>query len=209
MEARGSWRGARRSGAKRRAQATARGVNRAWTRLRLSSLAHVDSISAQRSSAPSWTPPAARGATRRRSRARIPVVGVDRDLAQLRALAQRAREDICPIRVLARDLEASPSLPWRPPAAAPCSSSAICTAPLCAARCGELRPGGLLLYETFTTAQRELGYGPRNPAFLLEPGELPQLFPGLRVLSIWEGLGEGERPAALARLAAVRPASGA
>ena len=32
-----------------------------------------------------------------------------------------------------------------------------------------LAPGGLLLYETFTTQQRELERGPRNAAFLLEP----------------------------------------
>jgi SAM-dependent methyltransferase len=34
-----------------------------------------------------------------------------------------------------------------------------------------LRPGGVLVYETFTTAQAQRGK-PSNPAFLLEPGEL-------------------------------------
>jgi len=35
-----------------------------------------------------------------------------------------------------------------------------------------LRPGGLLLYETFTRHQLQFEAGPRNPAHLLEPGEL-------------------------------------
>jgi tellurite methyltransferase len=45
-----------------------------------------------------------------------------------------------------------------------------------------LRPGGILLFETFTRAQMELPGGPRNPAFLLEAGELRQAFPALSVL---------------------------
>ena len=45
-----------------------------------------------------------------------------------------------------------------------------------------LRPGGVLLFETFTRAQMELGGGPRNPAFLLEVGELRHAFPELSVL---------------------------
>ncbi|MBZ5564319.1 MAG: class I SAM-dependent methyltransferase [Acidobacteriia bacterium] len=35
-----------------------------------------------------------------------------------------------------------------------------------------LRPGGLLLYETSTREQLRFASGPRNPAHLLEPGEL-------------------------------------
>ena len=45
-----------------------------------------------------------------------------------------------------------------------------------------LRPGGVLLIETFTRAQLEFAGGPRNPAYLLEPGELREAFSGLRVL---------------------------
>jgi len=36
--------------------------------------------------------------------------------------------------------------------------------------------------ETFTSAQLEFAGGPRNPAYLLETGELRDAFPGLRVL---------------------------
>ena len=45
-----------------------------------------------------------------------------------------------------------------------------------------LRPGGMLLFETFTRAQLELAGGPRNPEFLLENHELHGAFPGLRTI---------------------------
>ena len=45
-----------------------------------------------------------------------------------------------------------------------------------------LRPGGVLLFETFTCAQLNYAGGPRNPAYLLEPGELRTAFPELHVL---------------------------
>ena len=41
-----------------------------------------------------------------------------------------------------------------------------------------LKPGGLLVYETFHIAHRASGRGPRRDAFYLESGELPGLFPG-------------------------------
>jgi tellurite methyltransferase len=45
-----------------------------------------------------------------------------------------------------------------------------------------LRPGGVLLFETFTRAQLNYAGGPRNPAHLLEPGELRTAFPELHIL---------------------------
>ncbi len=45
-----------------------------------------------------------------------------------------------------------------------------------------LRPGGMLLFETFTRAQLSYSGGPRNPAHLLEPGELRTAFPELALL---------------------------
>jgi tellurite methyltransferase len=45
-----------------------------------------------------------------------------------------------------------------------------------------LEPGGMLLFETFTQAQLNDSGGPRNPAYLLEPGELRTSFPELHVL---------------------------
>ena len=61
-----------------------------------------------------------------------------------------------------------------------------------------VRPGGVVLYETFTTAQRALGSGPTSPDHLLEPGELRRAFDGFEVL-FYE---EVTAPEAVARIAA-------
>jgi len=45
-----------------------------------------------------------------------------------------------------------------------------------------LRPGGMLVFETFTKANLEFGAGPRNPEFLLDSHELRGAFPKLRTL---------------------------
>ncbi len=55
-----------------------------------------------------------------------------------------------------------------------------------------LRPGGVLVFETFTTEQRQFGWGPQQEEFLLRPGELRSLFPGLKVLAYREELVERE-----------------
>src|SRR5256886_7026197 len=44
-----------------------------------------------------------------------------------------------------------------------------------------LRPDGVLLFETYTRAQLEFAGGPRDPAYLLETGELREAFPELCV----------------------------
>jgi len=65
-----------------------------------------------------------------------------------------------------------------------------------------LRPGGMLLFETFTRAQLNYSGGPRNPAHLLEPGELREAFPELDVLFYRElNAGQG-----IASLVAQKPA---
>ncbi|HKW64583.1 MAG TPA: class I SAM-dependent methyltransferase [Candidatus Acidoferrum sp.] len=48
--------------------------------------------------------------------------------------------------------------------------------------CGALRPGGMLLFETYTKAQLDFNGGPRDPAYLLNTGELRKAFPGLEVV---------------------------
>jgi tellurite methyltransferase len=45
-----------------------------------------------------------------------------------------------------------------------------------------LRPGGVLVFETFTRAQLNYSGGPRRPEYLLESGELRTAFPGLHTL---------------------------
>ena len=63
-----------------------------------------------------------------------------------------------------------------------------------------VRPDGVVLYETFTTGQRALGWGPTSSDHLLEPGELLKSFEGFEVL-FYE---EVSAPEAVARLAARR-----
>jgi tellurite methyltransferase len=64
-----------------------------------------------------------------------------------------------------------------------------------------LRPGGVLIYETFTRAQAARGK-PTNPAFLLEAGELRGLVHPLEILVEREGDFEGRM---LASVIARRP----
>jgi SAM-dependent methyltransferase len=61
-----------------------------------------------------------------------------------------------------------------------------------------VRPGGCVIYETFTTAQLAHGVGPKSPDHLLRPGELRSYFDGWDILS-YEEADEDE---AVARLAA-------
>jgi SAM-dependent methyltransferase len=132
-------------------------------------------------------------------------LGFDRDavaLAQLRDAARSRRLDLLAVRA---DLEGGLEIPAKPASCGAVLVFRFLFRPLAPAICQALKPGGLLLYETFTAEQRALGRGPRNPAFLLAPGELPDLFRELRVLHSWEGLTTGENPEAVARLVAQKP----
>jgi tellurite methyltransferase len=69
--------------------------------------------------------------------------------------------------------------------------------------CRALRPGGMLLFETYTRAQLDFSDGPRDPAHLLNPGELRRAFPELEVVFYRElRAGQG-----IAGLAARKPLS--
>lgn len=61
-----------------------------------------------------------------------------------------------------------------------------------------LTPGGVILYETFTEAQRRHDRGPRSPDHLLREGELAGSFPDFDVVFSEEVL----EPEAVARLVA-------
>jgi SAM-dependent methyltransferase len=137
----------------------------------------------------------------------VPVCGVDRSAELLLELCAASRARMLPISAVCADLESAPAPPFAP---GRCGALVVCRylhRPLAPTLEELLAPGGWLLYETFTVHQRELGYGPENPAFLLEPGELPALFPRLEVALAWEGVTDEARPAAVARLAARRPIS--
>jgi len=64
-----------------------------------------------------------------------------------------------------------------------------------------LKPGGVLVFETFTINQLQFGWGPKTSDYLLRPGELREMFAGLETLLYDEGIIQGDRgPKAVARL---------
>jgi SAM-dependent methyltransferase len=130
------------------------------------------------------------------------VEAIDRDLERCRVLAARARGARLPIDVACADLERSPLPVGR---YALIVNTLYLDRDLAGALARALRPGGLLLFETFTRDQLLTGH-PRNPCFVLAPGELPRLFGGLRVLAHREGAVERDgRLVHLASLAARAP----
>jgi len=58
-----------------------------------------------------------------------------------------------------------------------------------------LKPGGMVVYETYTIEQARYGH-PTNPAYLLQPNELLQVFKGLRVRVYRDLIVEGPRAVA-------------
>lgn len=72
-----------------------------------------------------------------------------------------------------------------------------------------VHPGGIVIYETFTIDQPTYGR-PKNPAFLLRPGELRKYFSDWDILHNFEGVVENEAGTgskAIAQLAAQKPTS--
>lgn len=68
-------------------------------------------------------------------------------------------------------------------------------------------PKGLVIYETFTEQQAELGR-PKNPDFLLKEGELASYFSGWEILHSFEGIktsDTGDNQQAVAQIIARKP----
>lgn len=71
-----------------------------------------------------------------------------------------------------------------------------------------IKPGGIIIYETFTEQQAQFGR-PKNPDFLLKPAELLELFLGWEILHSFEGVvdtvaNDGTKQA-LAQIVAIKP----
>lgn len=78
--------------------------------------------------------------------------------------------------------------------------------PLIPTLLGNLAPGGVLIYETFTQGNETVGK-PSRPDFLLRPGELLEICRGLRVVAFEDGFEEGPQglqPRFVQRIAAIR-----
>ena len=125
------------------------------------------------------------------------VEAVDRDSAALAALS-----GIAGITTACADLEGAPWL-----CGAGRFDGIVVTnylhRPLVPALLAALRPGGVLIYETFAFGNEKLGR-PSNPEFLLRPGELMQWVEGrMQVLAFEQGLVEWPKPAVVQRICAV------
>jgi SAM-dependent methyltransferase len=71
-----------------------------------------------------------------------------------------------------------------------------------------LRPGGVLVYETFMVGNERFGR-PSNPLFLLRPGELLEAVRGqLEVVAFEQGEVGTPRPAVVQRICALKGAAG-
>jgi|RhiMetdeSRZDD1v2_1073273.scaffolds.fasta_scaffold307140_3 SAM-dependent methyltransferase len=127
-------------------------------------------------------------------------LAVDRDAVAIGGLSQEAARRGLSIETRVVDLESGETF------LGPDSFDLIVVVhylhrPLIPALVRAIRPGGTLVYETFTRAQAARGK-PTNPAFLLEPGELPMLVQPLEVAASREGDFEGR---SVASVVAIRP----
>lgn len=120
------------------------------------------------------------------------VTALDRDPESLAHVARMADRLQWPVRTIALDLETFPA-----PSIEPGGFDVILVfrylfRPLFPSLARALAPGGRIVYETFLKAQATVGH-PRNPRFLLEPGELVGLLrsEGLEVVTSREGLHRG------------------
>jgi SAM-dependent methyltransferase len=132
----------------------------------------------------------------------IPAVGIDRNRASLWELREAATQRECAVETVHADIENPAEIPLRSGCCGVVLVFRYLHRPLISAITRVLAPGGLLVYETFTTDQRPLGTGPRNPDHLLEPGELPELFSKLEILDHWEGVSGEIENAHVARITA-------
>jgi SAM-dependent methyltransferase len=125
------------------------------------------------------------------------MVGVDRDEAALKAF-----EGVEGIEIHVADIEAGP---W--PFASGSFDAVVVVnylhRLLFPTLIDALRPGGVLIYETFALGNERYGR-PSNPDFLLQPNELLARAKPLSVLAFEQGLVAVPKPAVIQRICAVR-----
>jgi SAM-dependent methyltransferase len=126
----------------------------------------------------------------------LSVVGVDRNEAAVGAF-----KSVGGIEIHVADIEAGP---WP---FAPAEFDAVVVTnylwrPLFPHLVDSLRPGGVLIYETFAAGNERYGR-PSNPDFLLRPGELLRSLEPLAIVAFEQGLISAPKPAAVQRVCAV------
>ncbi len=127
-----------------------------------------------------------------------PVTAVDIDLSGIADLDGRAG-----LEALEVDLEDGRPFPFAGRRFAGVVVTNYLYRPLVSALVAALAPGGALIYETFARGNERFGR-PRNPAHLVNPGELLEAVRGqLRVRAYEDLIVEAPRPAAIQRICAV------
>ena len=125
------------------------------------------------------------------------VVAVDRDLSGMEDLRGDPRLEAHEL-----DLESGGPFPLRGRSFSGVIVTRYLYRPILPDLVSAVESGGLLIYETFAVGNERFG-PPRNPDFLLKPGELLEAVRGrLRVLAYEDLVVDEPRPAALQRVAA-------
>jgi rhodanese-related sulfurtransferase len=126
----------------------------------------------------------------------LPVTALDRDAAALARLQDHADRLGLPVQTRVTDLETG-DVDLGEPGYALVLVTRYLHRPLLPHLLQSLAPDGVLIYETFLDKQAETGH-PKNPDFLLKPGELPDLVKPLDVLRQFEGQVDGKWISAVA-----------
>lgn len=133
----------------------------------------------------------------------IPVVFADRSSAALAEIEHHLSKGKLPGRIWLVDLEQADINPFD----GQFFSAVVCFRylhrPLFPGLINAVKPGGLVIYETFTTGNRRFGR-PNNQDFLLEPGELKMLFQNWEILHYYEGI-QHSPDRAIAQIVARKP----
>ena len=133
----------------------------------------------------------------------MPVVFADKSASALKSVEQQLAEPGLPGRTWEVDLE----LPGTNPLAGQSFAAIIVFRylhrPLFPAIRDAVVPGGIVVYETFTTEQPRFGR-PKNPDFLLQPGELKASFQGWEEIYSYEGICQNP-DRGIARIVARKP----
>jgi SAM-dependent methyltransferase len=129
------------------------------------------------------------------------VVGVDRDEQAVSVLA-----GLDGVEARVADLEAGP-WPFAPGGFDGVVVTNYLHRPIFRDLVGALRPGGVLIYETFAAGNERYGR-PANPEFLLRPGELLESVEPLAVIAFEQGLVSVPKRALIQRICAVYDGAG-
>ena len=136
----------------------------------------------------------------------IPVVFADKSATALDVVKQCLAKDALPGRIWQLDLERPNTRPFSGQGFSAIIGFRYLHRPLFPAIKKAVEPGGLVVYETFTTENLRFGR-PNNPEFLLQPGELRTVFQDWQILFQFEGvLHEPDR--AVAQIFASKPGRG-